>query len=111
MDRREARHQIEMTPKRVRRPVTRLSEISRGGMLLGFSYQEHLTCFVCSSIHVYDYVVARWTLEGALSRPILVPKLSPVQHNRWRPLLAPNYLSSPFPSSDAAPQPSPVPPS
>ena len=77
MDRREARHQIEMTPKRVRRPVTRLSETSRGGMLLGFSYQEqHLTIFVCSSIHVYDHVVARWTLEGALSRPILVPKPS-----------------------------------
>ena len=31
---------------------------------------------MCSSIHVYDHVVARWTLEGALSRPILVPKLS-----------------------------------
>jgi|SRR5271156_5275866 len=77
MDRREARHPIETMPKIVRRPVTRLSETSRGGMLLDFSYQEqHLTCFVCSSIHVYDHVVARWTLEGALSCPILVPKLS-----------------------------------
>ena len=46
-------------------------------MLPGFSYQEqHLTCFVCSLIRVYDHVVARWTLEGALSCPILVPKLS-----------------------------------
>src|SRR5436305_2451717 len=46
-------------------------------MLLGFCYQEQpLTCFVCSSIHVYDHVVGHWALEGALSRPILVPKLS-----------------------------------
>ena len=56
-------------------------------MLPGFSYQEqHLTCFVCSLIRVYDHVVARWTLEGALSRPILVPQAAPIQHNRWYPL-------------------------
>jgi hypothetical protein len=78
-------------------------------MLPGFSYQEqHLICFVWSSIRVCGHVVARWTLEGAPSCPILVPKQSLSSTiagaRSW-----PRTIYPPLPSSNAATQPSPAP--